>query len=184
MPYDHLVIVADDNRDLAETTCDLLQIYGINASPAFSGQEAISFAHTLRPEVIVLDIGMPPPDGFATFNAIRALHGCSTVPIIALTAFSDPIHSRRITETGFATHIVKPANIELLTRTIKRLAEVEASKAWASAGRYDALTAQRLEVALVYKEMLGYEEARKYLKSVSMPSALTDRVLDSELRRT
>lgn len=179
MPYNNLILVADDNRDLVETTCELLRIFGLNAQPCFSGLEAISLAEALRPELVILDIGMPPPDGFATFSMIRALPGCSTVPILAVTAYSDPEHSQHIRDLGFAAHLVKPVNIELLATTVRRLAEVEASKAWDCAGRYDALSAQRLEVALVYKEMLGDADARKYLESVAMPSALINRVLDS-----
>jgi CheY-like chemotaxis protein len=183
MPYNNLVLVADDNHDLVETTCELLTLFGVNARPCFSGLEAISLAQDLRPEVVILDIGMPSPDGFATFSIIRALHGCSTVPILAVTAYSDPEHSQQIRDKGFAAHLVKPVNIEVLAATVRRLAEVEASKAWDCAGRYDALSAQRLEVALVYKEMLGDAEARKYLESVAMSSTLIDRVLDSRNHR-
>lgn len=183
MPYNNLVLVVDDNRDVAETTCELLRIFGLNAQPCFSGSEAILVTQDLRPEVVILDIGMPPPDGFATFSVIRSLHGSSTVPIIAMTAYSDAEHSQRIRDIGFAAHLVKPVNIQLLAATVKRLAEVEASKAWDCAGRYDALSAQRLEVALVYKEMLGDAEARKYLESVAMSSTLINRVLGSPNHR-
>lgn len=184
MTNSHLVIVADDNLDLADTTCALLQIYGINAQPCFSGEEAISLARGSRPEVIVLDIGMPPPDGFSTFASLRALQGCSTVPIIAVTAYSDLERSNRIRDTGFAAHLVKPVQVKLLSATISRLAQQEASRAWDAAGRQDVLTAQRIEVALVYLEMLGYDDAKKYLDSVAMPPNLSDRVLNSVQRRT
>lgn len=183
MSHDHLVLIVDDNHDLVETTCELLHLYGVNAQPCFSGNEAIALAQELRPEVVVLDIGMPTPDGYATFSSIRELHGCSTVPIIAVTAYSDAEHSQRIKNFGFATHLVKPVNMELLAATIKRLAQVEADRAWLSAGRHDALTAQRLEVALVYKDMLGVDAAKAYLESVDMPLTLADRVIGSELHR-
>lgn len=179
MPTDNLVLVVDDNQDLVETTCLLLQILGINARPCLSGTEAILLSGNLRPNVVVLDIGMPAPDGFATFSLIRELKGCSTVPIIAVTAYSDVENSQRIKDMGFATHFVKPAKIELLAATVKRLAEVEARKAWGGLGRNDALTAQRLEVALIYKTMLGNNEARKYLESVNISILLIDRILNS-----
>lgn len=180
----HLVIVVDDNIDLVDTTCALLQIYGINAKACFSGAAAISLTRDSRPEVIVLDIGMPPPDGFSTFASIRALQGCSTVPIIAVTAYSDNEHSNRIRKAGFAAHLVKPVQVKLLAATISRLAQLEASRAWDAAGRQDALTAQRIEVALVYLEMLGYEDARRYLESVAMPPMLSHRILNTAQRRT
>lgn len=183
MSNDHLVLIADDNRDLAEITCQVLQMLGINARPCFSGAEAISLAQAFRPEVVVLDIGMPPPDGFATFSMIRALYGCSTVPIIAATAYSDLEHSKRVRDIGFAAHLIKPVKIELLAATVRRLAEFEESRAWVTAGRYDALTAQRLEVALVYREMLGYNDAKRYLESVAMPLTLANRILNSTHRR-
>lgn len=183
MSYDHLILVADDDQCLAETTCELLQLYDINAKPCFSGAEVISLSQDLRPEAVILDTGMTSPNGFEAFSMIRASHGCSTVPIIAVTAGSDLNNSRRIIDTGFAAHLVKPVKIDLLAATIKKLAEIESNKAWVCAGRHDALTAQRLEVALVYKEMLGYDEARKYLESVAVPLTLASRILDSAHHR-
>lgn len=183
MPHDHLVLIVDDNHDLVETTCELLQLYGINAQPCFSGKEAIALARELRPEVVVLDIAMPAPDGFATFSAIRELHGCSTIPIIAVTAYSDAEHSQRIRSFGFTTHLVKPVKIELLAATIRKLAQAQANRAWLSAGRHDVLMAQRLEVALVYRDMLGTDAAKKYLESLDVPLSLAERVLASERHR-
>lgn len=183
MSDDHHVIVTDDNVDLAAITCELLNVYGIDARPCFSGMEAIAAVRLVKPDVIILDIGMPPPDGFATFSALRAISGCSTVPIVAVTAYSDLEHCKRISDTGFTAHLVKPVEIDLLVATIKRLAKHEADRARASAGRLDALTAQRLEVAVVYLEMLGFDDASEYLRSVAMPSDLADRVLHSTHRR-
>lgn len=184
MTYSNLVIVADDNVDLADTTCALLQFYGINAHPCFSGADAILLARRSRPEVVVLDIGMPPPDGFSTFAIIRELKGCSTIPIIAVTAYSDLEHSSRIRETGFAAHLVKPIRADLLAATITRLARLEASRALDAGGRQDVLAAQRIEVALVYLEMLGYYDAKKYLESVGMQPILIERILTSPQHRT
>lgn len=183
MSENYLVIVTDDNVDLAETTCEILSVYGISARPCFSGTEAIASVRAVKPDVIILDIGMPPPDGFATLSALRALSGCSTVPIVAATAYSDLEHSKRIIDAGFTAHLVKPVEIDLLVATIKRLAKHEANRAHRSAGRLDALTAQRLEVAIVYLEMLGFDDAYDYLRSVAMPSDLAHRVLHSKHRR-
>lgn len=183
MSEDHLVIVTDDNVDLAETTCELLKVYGINARPCFSGIEAIASVRVVKPEVIILDIGMPPPDGFATLSALHALSGCSTIPIVAVTAYSDLEHSKRISDAGFTAHLVKPVEIDLLVATIKRLSKHEADRVRASVGRLDTLTAQRLEVAIVYLEMLGFDDANEYLQSVGMPSDLAYRVLHSTSRR-
>lgn len=183
MSDNHHVIVTDDNVDLAVITCELLNVYGIDARPCFSGIEAIASVRLVKPDVIILDIGMPLPDGFATFCALRALPGCSTVPIVAVTAYSDLEHCKRIIDAGFTAHLVKPVEIDLLVATIKRLAKHEADRAHASAGRLDALTAQRLEVALVYLAMLGFDDASEYLRSVAMPSDLAYRVLHSTHRR-
>lgn len=184
MSEKYSVIVTDDNVDLAETTCEILNVYGLNARPCFSGTEAISSVSVGKPDVIILDIGMPTLDGFATLSALRALPKCSTVPIIAVTAYSSVEYSKRINDAGFTAHLVKPVQIDLLVATIIRLAKHEANRAHAAVGRLDSLTAQRLEVAIVYLEMLGIDDARKYLRSVAMPSDLADRVLLSSQRRS
>jgi CheY-like chemotaxis protein len=180
-PY---VVLADDNVDAATTTCDFLQLHDIDARPFFGGQGAIAAIGKTMPDVVVLDIGMPQPDGYAICKTIRSMPNGGHIPIIALTAYSDPEHSERIKSMGFAVHLTKPCNLALLIATVSQLARRHVKQAVGSVRRHDSLTAQRLDVALVYQTMLGYAAAKDFLRSVAMPEMLADRVLNSSSYRS
>lgn len=171
------VLLADDNVDAAELTCQLLEIHGMEALCVFNGVEAVARMPEFMPDIVILDIGMPLLDGHATFRAIRALDGGGAVPIIALTAYHTLKETAKIRATGFSAHLVKPCDIALLMATIHGLVR-GGDPARAASRRTDELTAQRIEVALVYQQMLGTADAAAYLAALGVPETVVRRVLD------
>jgi len=112
------VLVVDDNRDATETLELLLQLWGHEVQSALNGTEALSRAMEFRPEVILLDIGLPGMSGYEVARQLRNLPDFRDVFIVAVTGYgqdSDRIHSQ---EAGFGHHLVKPVQPEVLQELI------------------------------------------------------------------
>jgi PAS domain S-box-containing protein len=112
------VLVVDDNRDATETLELLLQLWGHEVQSALNGPEALSRAMEFRPEIILLDIGLPGMSGYEVARQLRTLPGFRDVFIVAVTGYgqdSDRIHSQ---EAGFGHHLVKPVQPEVLQELI------------------------------------------------------------------
>jgi CheY-like chemotaxis protein len=109
------ILVVDDNRDSADMTAQMLQMYGLEVQVAYGGPEGLAAARADRPSLIFLDIGMPPLDGYQVAAAVRADDMLSEVKLVALTAWGDAASRDRARTAGFDAHLTKPANIvELL----------------------------------------------------------------------
>lgn len=70
------ILVVDDNRDSADMTAQMLQMYGLEVQVAYGGPEGLAAARANRPSLIFLDIGMPLLDGYQVAAAVRALTIC------------------------------------------------------------------------------------------------------------
>src|SRR5204863_8297734 len=102
------VLVVDDNVDSAASLAELLEIEGHHAAVAHSGEEAIKAAGFEKPELIVLDIGMPGMSGLRVAEHLRR-HQREPIPfIVALTGWDQPDDRRAIMDSGFDYHLVKP----------------------------------------------------------------------------
>jgi len=118
-PFGRLrVLIADDNRDAADSLAMLLSLDGHDVRTAYSGHTAVSLAQTLRPDVVLLDIGMPELDGYATGSAIRQQRGGADICLIALTGWGQEDDKRRSREAGFAMHLTKPVDPDRLRSTL------------------------------------------------------------------
>jgi two-component system CheB/CheR fusion protein len=107
------VLVADDNTDAAETLEVLLNMLGHDARVAADGEEAIAVADAFKPDVALLDIGMPKKNGY---EVARILSQTQPKPLlVALTGWGQPDDVRRAQECGFEHHLVKPVNLDKLT---------------------------------------------------------------------
>jgi PAS domain S-box-containing protein len=112
------ILVVDDNRDAADSLTDLLELFGHEAHAAFDGAAAVAAAERLRPDVVLLDLGMPVMDGFETARHLRGLPGGGDVVLIALTGWGQDQDRRRTREAGFDHHLVKPTDIQQLQRLL------------------------------------------------------------------
>jgi signal transduction histidine kinase/CheY-like chemotaxis protein len=119
------VLVADDNRDAAETLATLLQVLGNDVKVAYDGVQAVEVARTFRPHVILLDIGMPLLDGYAAAREIRRDPQIRVVKLVALTGWGQEQDHLRVRAAGFDEHIVKPAELEVLRRVLAQVCPEE-----------------------------------------------------------
>jgi CheY-like chemotaxis protein len=107
------VLVVDDNRDAADSLGVLLAALGATVSIAHSGEEALASLDAFKPDVALLDLGMPEMDGYEVSRRIRAsAHG--NILLIALTGWGQGADHRKSRAAGFDHHLVKPPNIERL----------------------------------------------------------------------
>ncbi len=102
------VLVVDDNVDAAESLARLLEIDGYDVRIANGGMEALHEAAEFRPEVILLDIGLPMMNGYDVARRIRREPWGSEIRLVALTGWGQDEDRRRSKEAGFDDHVVKP----------------------------------------------------------------------------
>ena len=104
------ILVADDNRDAADSMALLLEISGYEVLVAHSGEEALRIAGENLPHAAVLDIGMPDITGYEVARRIRSEHWGSAVLLIAMTGWGQQEDKARATAAGFDQHLTKPVD--------------------------------------------------------------------------
>lgn len=112
------ILVVDDNLDVAEALRDLLADRDRRVEAVTSGVDAVAACRHGLPDVVVLDLGMPGLDGYATARLLRALPDGHTMTIIALTGRGSPHERRRTAAAGFDHHLVKPVDGATLERAV------------------------------------------------------------------
>lgn len=103
------VLVVDDNRDSADLQAALLQHNGHKVMTAYNGRDALEVAVSFRPEVILLDIGLPEVDGYEVAYRLRQQPELDGVVLVAMTGYGQPEDRQRSQAVGFDHHLVKPA---------------------------------------------------------------------------
>jgi DNA-binding response OmpR family regulator len=107
--------VVDDNRDAADSLAMLLRIDGHTARVAGNGAGALRELEEFRPDVLLLDIGLPDMNGYELARRVRATaHGAGAV-LIALTGWGQAEDKRRAAEAGFDEHFTKPVDPQMLS---------------------------------------------------------------------
>lgn len=120
-PRARRVLVVDDNRDGAEMLFHFLVAAGHEVQVANDPSEGLAMAGAFRPEIAVLDIGLPVMDGYTLGRELRTRLGESAPILIALSGYGQEQDRRRSEEVGFALHLVKPIDAETLVRVIDEL---------------------------------------------------------------
>lgn len=110
------VLVVEDNAGAREGLCRLLQIWGHQVSAAADGEEALRLVKENPPEVALVDIGLPVLDGYELARAIRNDPSASDVQLVALTGYGQQKDRERTAAAGFEQHLVKPVDLDDLTR--------------------------------------------------------------------
>jgi signal transduction histidine kinase len=104
------ILIADDNQDALESLALMLRMEGHDVVCASDGEEALALAGQRKPEIVVLDVGMPKLDGCEVARRIRAeAWGRGTI-LVALTGWGQDVDRRRSREAGFDMHLVKPVD--------------------------------------------------------------------------
>ena len=114
------VLVVDDNRDAARLMAELLRASGHAARSFHDGPSALEAARAFRPDVVLLDIGLPGMDGYEVAAALRREQGFGALRIIAVTGYGEEQALSRSREAGIDRHLVKPVDVEALLDLIER----------------------------------------------------------------
>jgi PAS domain S-box-containing protein len=115
------ILIVDDNKDSAESLAMLLRIIGHEVVAAYDGEQAIEAARATRPDVVLLDIGMPKLNGYETCRRIREEPWGREIFFIAVTGWGQEEDRRRTEEAGFDRHMVKPVDSALLMNLLASL---------------------------------------------------------------
>ena len=118
----HRILVVDDNRDGAESLAMMLTLMGNELRTAHDGLEALDVAAAFRPDLILLDIGMPRLNGYDTARRIRAQPWGKNTVLVALTGWGQEEDRQKTHDAGFNAHMVKPvdlAALEILLANLK-----------------------------------------------------------------
>ncbi len=116
--HHYRILVVDDNEGCAKMLMWTMEMLGHDAQFALSGQTAIELAKSFRPEIVLLDIGMPGMNGYETCEAMNKEPGLENTIFIAQTGWGQKEHQERSKKSGFHHHLVKPINIEALKNII------------------------------------------------------------------
>jgi CheY-like chemotaxis protein len=112
------VLVVDDHVDSARTFSQLLKWVGCTTHEVNAAAEVIDAAKAFRPNVILLDIGLPGRDGYQVARLIRQTPELSQVRLIALAGCDQPEYSERSQAAGFDDRLVKPVEISCLIQKL------------------------------------------------------------------
>jgi DNA-binding response OmpR family regulator len=114
-------LIVDDNRDAADSLVMLLRIMGNDTRTAYDGQEGVQVAGEFRPDVILLDIGLPKLNGYEACRRIREQAWGKQAVLIAVTGWGQEEDRRRSREAGFDQHMVKPVDPQDLLKLLAGL---------------------------------------------------------------
>ncbi|TFZ08270.1 hybrid sensor histidine kinase/response regulator [Ramlibacter humi] len=112
------ILVVDDLMASAETLMTLLEMEGFEVKVANEGQAALQIAQEFRPDVVLLDIGLPGMNGFEVAHQLRNQPASRDALLIALTGYGEAESRSRSAQAGFDFHMVKPADVNLLLTMI------------------------------------------------------------------
>lgn len=111
------LLLVDDNRDALLATKELLELSGCECAAAFDGASGLALALDWKPEVAILDIGLPLIDGLALAQRLRAELG-DKVTLVALSGYSAPVMQERALASGFDHYLIKPVDVSALMQII------------------------------------------------------------------
>ena len=120
-PLKARILVVDDLTDSAESLARLLRIEGNEVRTAHDGLEAVAMASDFRPDLVLMDIGMPEMDGYEACRRIRNLPFGSEVILVAVTGWGQAEDRRKSKAAGFDHHMVKPVKPVAIERLLQPL---------------------------------------------------------------
>jgi PAS domain S-box-containing protein len=115
------ILVVDDNEDAAEWLATVLRLHGHETHVAHDGLEAVTAAEQIRPDAVLLDIGLPRLDGYGACRRIRAQSWGRDLLLVALTGWGQDEDRQKSRDAGFDAHLVKPVDDEALLKLLASL---------------------------------------------------------------
>jgi PAS domain S-box-containing protein len=113
------ILVVDDNPDSANSLGMVLEVEGHEVDSVYSAQDALERVESFKPDVVLLDIGLPGMDGYEVARRLRARPGFERVRLVALTGYGQAEDRERTRGAGFDGHLVKPVDFSLLEQVLK-----------------------------------------------------------------
>ncbi|MBC8071595.1 MAG: response regulator, partial [Deltaproteobacteria bacterium] len=113
------LLVVDDNVDGAQMLGHLLEAHGHHTTLAFDGAGAIEVFDELKPDAVLLDLGLPDIDGLEVARHMRAT--APGVHLIAITGYGDDRIRSKVRDSGFADHLLKPVDLDALRRSLEKV---------------------------------------------------------------
>jgi signal transduction histidine kinase/DNA-binding response OmpR family regulator len=120
-PGEFAVLIVDDNRDATDSMAMLLAMEGYDVRVAYDGPQALDAVRTARPDVILLDIGLPGMDGFQVAQRVRADPINSSIVIVAVSGYGQEEHRSRSSQAGCDHHLVKPIEPAVVSELLASL---------------------------------------------------------------
>jgi CheY-like chemotaxis protein len=120
VPASRRILIVEDHQDARESLRILLEAWGHRVEVAAEGRGGLEKVLALRPDITLVDVGLPGLDGYALARAVRAAPGGDAIYLVALTGYGQPEDRRRAEAAGFNAHLVKPVDQEDLLRVLGR----------------------------------------------------------------
>ena len=117
------ILIVEDNNDAREALREALEMAGHKIFEAGSGASGVESALANRPDVALIDIGLPGFDGYEVARRIRSASEAQGMRLIALTGYGSPEDRQKAEQAGFDTHLVKPLDFDELTGLLTALGE-------------------------------------------------------------
>jgi CheY-like chemotaxis protein len=115
------VLIVDDYVLAAESLGTLLQELGFETCITHDGASALAAVVEFRPDVALIDIGLPVMDGYEVARRLRRMPGAERMPLVALTGYGQESDRERVRQAGFDEHLVKPVDAERIGALIETL---------------------------------------------------------------
>jgi CheY-like chemotaxis protein len=112
------ILIVDDNMDAADSLGHLLELMGHEVRTAYDGEAGVVAAAAFRPDVVLMDIGMPKLNGYDAARRIRQESWGKQLILVALTGWGQESDRRRSQEAGFDRHLVKPVDPNALMQLL------------------------------------------------------------------
>ncbi len=115
------ILIAEDNAVNRELLRELLEVRGHTVVEACDGQEALRMIEQTRPDLLLLDIGMPLMDGMGVIRNVRESSRFASLPVVAVTAYAMQGDREKILSSKFDGYLSKPVNARALGEELDRL---------------------------------------------------------------
>jgi CheY-like chemotaxis protein len=115
------ILIVDDNVDVANSMCMLLELFGHSVAAVHDGPTALLRAAEFNPQLVLLDIGLPGMDGYEVAQRLRQLAPTRNVVLAALTGYGSRKDQQQAMDAGFDQHFVKPVDVDKLEAYINSL---------------------------------------------------------------
>jgi CheY-like chemotaxis protein len=115
------VLIAEDNPVNRELLREILENRGYTVTEAGDGQDALTLVDEIRPDILLLDIGMPVLDGYAVAKRLRENPKTAALPILAITAYAMQGDREKILQSGFDGYLSKPIDAGALAEEMQRV---------------------------------------------------------------